>query len=67
MSVYQVKEYVLTDTPCHLFKAALKSLEVGKRKCVRINKAPPGRKPGTYPDEQLEKIEVTFEGSLFDR
>ncbi len=65
MSVYKVKEYVLTDTPCYLFKEALKSLEVGKRKRVRVNKAPAGRKPGTYPDKQLAEIEVTFEGSLF--
>jgi hypothetical protein len=67
MSVYKVKEYVLTDTPCYLFKGALKSLEVGKRKRVKVIKAPAGRKPGTYPDEQLEKIEVTFEESLFAR
>lgn len=50
MSVLGVKEYVLTDTPCYLFKAALRSLEVGAR-TARITKAPPGRRPGTYPDE----------------
>lgn len=65
MSAYKVKEFVLTGTPCYLFKAALKSLEVGKKKRAKVTKAPPGRKPGTYPDEQLEQIEVAFESSLF--
>jgi hypothetical protein len=65
MSVSKVKEFVLTETPCCLFKMALKSLEVGKRKCITAVKAPPQRKPGTYPDEQLEQIEVTFGRSLF--
>jgi hypothetical protein len=65
MSVYKIKEYVLTDTPCYLFKTALKSLELGKQRRITLVKAPPGRKPGTYPDEQLEEIEVAFENSLF--
>jgi three-Cys-motif partner protein len=65
MSVYKIKEYVLTETPSYLFKAALKSLEVGKKKCARVIKAPAGRKPGNYPDEQLDEIEVKFENSLF--
>lgn len=63
MSVHKIKEYVLTDTPCYLFKTALKSLEKDKR--LRVVKAPVGRKPGTYPDEQVERIEVTFASSLF--
>jgi hypothetical protein len=65
MSAYEVKEYVLTDTPCYLFKTALKSLEVRKPLSVRVVKAPEGRKPGTYPDDQLEDIGLTFERSLF--
>jgi hypothetical protein len=64
MSVAKIKEYVLTETPCYLFKSALKSLEVGDRRCLTV-KAPRQRKPGTYPDEQLDQIEVTFERSLF--
>ncbi len=66
MTVYAIKEYVLTETPCYLFKTALKSLEVGDRKCISAIKAPPQRRPGTYPDEQLGEIEVTFERSLFN-
>jgi hypothetical protein len=65
MSGYKIKEHVLTETPCYLFKTALKSLELDKNGCTRVVKAPPGRKPGTYPDEQLEEIEVAFEKSLF--
>jgi hypothetical protein len=65
MTVYKIKEYVLTDTPCYLFKTALKSLELGKNSCARVVKAAPGRKPGTYPDEQLDQIEIKFESSLF--
>ncbi len=65
MSVYTIKEYVLTDTPCYLFKTALKSLELGKERCAKVTKAPAGRKPGIYPDEQLQEIEMTFEKSLF--
>ena len=61
LSVYQVKEFVLTDTPCYLFKAALKSLETRKPKAVTVVKQPPGRKPGTYPDDQLIGIELKFE------
>jgi three-Cys-motif partner protein len=65
LSVAQVKEYVLTDTPCYLFKGALKSLEVGKQKSLVVAKVPPGRKPGMYPDDQLAEIELRFDASLF--
>jgi three-Cys-motif partner protein len=65
MTVHEIKEYVLTETPCYLFRTALKSLEVGNKKRIRVVKAPPHRTPGTYPDEQLEQIEVTFDKSLF--
>jgi three-Cys-motif partner protein len=65
MSAHKLKEYVLTDTPCHLFKTALKSLEIGKPKRVAVVKKPSGRKPGTYPDDQLDAIELKFERSLF--
>jgi three-Cys-motif partner protein len=65
MSAAEVKEFVLTETPCYLFKTALKSLEVEKQKRVSVFKAPPKRKPGTYPDEQLGEIELRFTTSLF--
>jgi hypothetical protein len=65
LNVYKIKEYVMTETPCYLFKTALKSLEVGKPKRVVAVKEPPGRRQGTYPDDQLDGIELRFERSLF--
>jgi hypothetical protein len=65
LSAAKVREYVLTDTPCYLFKAALKALEVGRERSVVVLKAPIGSKPGTYPDNQLADIEIRFAPSLF--
>jgi three-Cys-motif partner protein len=60
MSALAIKEFVLTDTPCYLFKAALKKLEVGPKKSARVIQAPHGRKPGTYPDDKLPQIVLRF-------
>lgn len=65
MSVAAIKEFVLTETPCYLFKAAMKSLELGKDKKVVVTQAPTERKPGTYPDEALKHIEIRFAETLF--
>jgi len=65
MTVDKVKEFVLTDTPCYLFREALKSLETGKHKRIVVVKKPPGRKSGSYPEEQLQAIELKFEQTLF--
>jgi len=51
MSVADIKEYVLAKTPCYLFKGALKSLESSG--AVEVANAPPDRKPGTYPTENI--------------
>jgi len=49
LTVEEVKTFVLTETPCYLFKGALKRLEKNSK---LLPVAPPvGRKPGTYPDE----------------
>jgi hypothetical protein len=61
----KVKEYVLTDTPCYLFRAALRSLETGPNKRTTVIAAPPDRKPGTYPEDQLDQITLAFEQQLF--
>jgi hypothetical protein len=53
----------LTCTPCYIFKTALKSLEVGTAKQIKVIKQPQGRRPGAYPDEQLEAIEVSIQKS----
>jgi hypothetical protein len=64
MNVHEIKEFVLTETPCYKFKAALKSLEDNKQR-ITVVKMPPKRKPGAYPDDQLRDIVLTFERSLF--
>lgn len=51
MSVGDVKEFVLTSTPSYQFKDALSGLE--KEGSVEPVNAPPKRRPGTYPDEEL--------------
>ncbi len=51
LTVAQVKEFVLTETPCRLFKDALRKLEC--RKELRVTNAPQGRRPGTFPEESL--------------
>ncbi|MBC7965536.1 MAG: three-Cys-motif partner protein TcmP [Fuerstia sp.] len=58
-----VKEYVLVDTPCYLFRGALSSLESDQQIDVS---APAQRKPRTFPDEHLDKIRITFHKKLFD-
>jgi three-Cys-motif partner protein len=63
MSVKELKEFVLTDTPCYLFRDGLRALETANS--VRIVKAPQSRKPGTFPEEVLADIHVHFEKSLF--
>jgi three-Cys-motif partner protein len=60
MSVLAIKEFVLTDTPCYLFKAALKKLEVGPTKSAMVLQAPQVRRPGTYPDQILNQIILRF-------
>jgi three-Cys-motif partner protein len=65
MTVAQVKEFVLSETPPYLFKPALKSLETSRCNPLIIVQQPNGRKAGTYPDEMLEQIIVTFPKSLF--
>lgn len=66
MTVAEVREFVLTDTPCYLFKAALKALECGQPTLAKVIASPVDRKPGTYPDGMLDKIAIEFENpSLF--
>ncbi|HEX5272136.1 MAG TPA: three-Cys-motif partner protein TcmP [Gemmataceae bacterium] len=66
MTAAAVKEYVLVETPCYLFKGALKALELGNPPRITVLKQPAGRKRGTYDDDQLQEIEIRFERSLFD-
>jgi len=59
----QIKEFVLTETPCYLFKAALKSLESSKRVTIAESV---DRKPNTFPDKKLAVIKIQFPKSLFN-
>lgn len=63
MYAIEVKEYVLVETPCHLFKAALAKLE--SENAAKVIAAPVGRKAGKYPDDQLNKIRLRFDNRLF--
>ena len=62
MSVLEIKEWVLTETPAYLFKGPLAKLE--KRGVVKALKPPTGRKPGTYPDSHAN-MRMQFEMSMF--
>lgn len=63
LSAKELKEFVLTDTPCYLFRDALRSLETANS--VKIVGAPQNRKPGTFPEEILSEIRVQFQKALF--
>jgi three-Cys-motif partner protein len=58
MTASEIKEYVLAETPCYLFKNALKSLET--KKAVAVIAEPVGRKPGTFPDYLLDTVKLRF-------
>ncbi|MGA2070278.1 MAG: three-Cys-motif partner protein TcmP [Sedimentisphaerales bacterium] len=51
LTVEQVKEFVLTNTPAYLFKESLKILEDAKD--LEIISAPPKRRKGTFPDDRI--------------
>ncbi|MCJ7729917.1 MAG: three-Cys-motif partner protein TcmP [Sedimentisphaerales bacterium] len=56
LTVEQVKEFVLTKTPAYRFKGALKILEEADR--LKIISAPYKRRKGTFPDDNLSKINL---------
>jgi hypothetical protein len=59
LTIAQVKEFVLTETPCYLFKPALKILESNKQPGIDVT-APSGRRRGTFPDRHCEQILLRF-------
>jgi three-Cys-motif partner protein len=62
MSVLAIKEWVLTETPAYLFKSPLGDLE--RRGIAKPIRPPAGRRPSTYPDEQMGML-MEFEYSMF--
>lgn len=67
LTVAEIREFVLTETPCYLFRDALKKIESDKaNNGISIISSSVGRKPGTFPKEELEKILIEFRaGHLF--
>lgn len=62
LTVSQVFEYVLSETPCYLFKGALKQLETAGD--IKVE-AHVGRKPKTYPDEYADTMKIGFIKKMF--
>jgi three-Cys-motif partner protein len=54
MTVSAVKEFVLVQTPCYLFKSALKTLEKDAASGFRVVSTPPGRRSGDFHDEAMK-------------
>lgn len=63
LSALELKEFVLVHTPCYLFKMAAKGLELNDD--LKVIRSPDGRRPGTFPDEHLSKIQLRFRNSMF--
>jgi three-Cys-motif partner protein len=64
LTAAEIKEYVLVETPCYLFRKALKQLECTEKAVVPV-RAPADRRPGTFRDPLLKDIELSFERPLF--
>ena len=58
VTVGEIEEYVLTETPCVLFKKSLSALE--KAGVARAVNAPTGRRPYKYPEEH-RSLTLQFE------
>lgn len=52
LTVTQVKEFVLTQTPAYKYKTALKIME--ERELLKVKNASPKRRKGTFPDDQMQ-------------
>lgn len=61
MTVAELKEYVLTTTPCYQFKKALQTLETDVDPSIRVIKAPQGRRRRTFLDDNLREIVIQFQ------
>jgi len=58
LTVSKVKEFILTETPAYLYKAALKILE--ERELLKVGNAPTGRRKGTFPDKYMDQMQLIF-------
>lgn len=58
LTVSKVKEFVLTETPAYIYKAALKILE--ERELLKVRNAPPKRRKRTFPDKYMDQMQLVF-------
>ncbi|MHC4573226.1 MAG: three-Cys-motif partner protein TcmP [Planctomycetota bacterium] len=58
LSISQIKEFVLTQTPACLYKTALKLLE--EQELLKVTNAPANRRRGAFPDDHMDTIQVKF-------
>jgi len=65
LTASEVKEYVLAETPCYLFKRALEILETDREPRLQVLAGPEKRRRGTFPDKHLETIVIRFHSRLF--
>ncbi len=59
LTLFEIKEFVLTETPAVLFKSALKLLE--EKSLLQITGTKPSRRKGTFPDDQAHQIQIKFQ------
>ena len=63
LTLFQVKEFVLTETPAYKYKSTLKALE--KDELIQVINAPPKRRKWTFPDNYVDKMQIQFPPRLF--
>lgn len=58
LTLFQVKEFVLTETPAYLYKSSLNIL--GKKGLLKVTNVPPKRRQGTFPDKYIDQMQLEF-------
>ena len=59
ISVFEIKEFVLTETPAYLYKSVLRELEGNDK--IEVKLAISGKRiKGTFPEDQINNIKVKF-------
>jgi len=59
LTLFQVKEFVLTETPACLYKSSLKILEEEKG-LLKVSNVPPERRKGTFSDKYMDQMQIEF-------
>ena len=59
LTLFQVKEFVLTETPACLYKSSLKILEEEKG-LLKVSNVPPERRKGTFSDKYMDQMQLEF-------